>query len=489
MKFYFVAGSVITSGLCWYFANDLSGNYWYLLWVAPIPVLIASFRLPAKEGFFVAFIAYLLGRLSWLPYLLTVLPLPLAVFFTVLLPLIFALTVWLTRRIVLQNRTTWSAFAFPVFFCAFEFLFFKFSPDGTAGSISYAESNFLPVLQIASLTGILGVSFLITLFPSAIAVGSHFRFKKMKGSLAIAFAVIFISLVFGLIRLNSSSQSGSQITAGLVVLDEKLHTETDHPDTATEMNTVKLYAGKITQLAQEGAQVVVLPEKIANVTPATETAMKNIFLNAAASNHVAIVAGYTQLTNDNIKLNKALVISAKGGLLSDYQKVNLFEGEARAGFVPGKEISVFEMNSLASGVAICKDMDYSGFIRKYDKNHAMVMYVPAWDFIKDGWLHSRMAILRGVENGNAIVRVARQGQLTISDQRGKVLHEASSTNNKAATLIGQFFVPATKTMYSQFGDWFGYLILVAAIIFILLRARPVRTTQTKKGIASQFPSW
>ena len=218
-----------------------------------------------------------------------------------------------------------------------------------------------------------------------------------------------------------------------------------------------------------------LPEKIVNVTSATEAAMKSIFLNAAASNHIAIVAGYTQLTNNNIKLNKALVVSGKGELLSDYQKVNLFEGEARAGFVPGKEISVFDLNSLASGVAICKDMDYSGFIRKYDKNNTVVMYVPAWDFIKDGWLHSRMAILRGVENGYAIVRTARQGQLTISDYRGEVLYEASCTNNKAATLTGKFALTTTKTIYSQFGDWLGYLVLVGAIIFILLRVKPKKS--------------
>ena len=207
MKFSFVAGAAITSGLCWYFANDLSGNYWYLLWVAPVPVLISSLRLSAKGTFLVAFIAYLLGRLSWLPYLLTVLPVPLAVFFTVLLPLIFALIVLLTRKIVLRDRIGWSVFAFPVFWCLFEFLLFKFSPDGTAGSISYAQSNFLPVVQIASVTGILGISFLVTLFPSAIAVGSHFRFKRMKGPLVIGFLLIFISIIFGIIRLNGKSSS------------------------------------------------------------------------------------------------------------------------------------------------------------------------------------------------------------------------------------------------------------------------------------------
>ena len=469
MKFYFVAGAVITSGLCWYFANDLSGNYWFLLWVAPVPVLITSFRLSAKGAFLVAFIAYLLGRLSWLSYLLTVLPVPLAVFFTVLLPLIFAVIVLLTRKIVLRDRNGWSVFSFPVFWCLFEFLLFKFSPDGTAGSISYTQSNFLPIVQIASVTGILGISFLVTLFPSAIAVGSNFRFRRMKRSLMIAFLLIFISIIFGTIRLNSKPSNRAELTAGLAVLDEKFHSETDHPDTIKEIKTANLYAAEIKRLAQQGVQVVVLPEKIVNIMPATGTTIKNIFLNAATSDHVAIVAGYTQFTNDNTRQNRALVISAKGELLSDYQKVNLFEGEARSGFIPGNDISVFDLNDIASGVAICKDMDYSGFIRKYDKNNTLVMYVPAWDFIKDGWLHSRMAILRGVENGYAIVRAARQGELTISDHWGKVLYEADCTNNKGVVLTGKFPLMTTKTIYSQFGDWFGYLIAITAIIFILLR--------------------
>jgi apolipoprotein N-acyltransferase len=471
MKFYFVAGAVITSGLCWYFANDLSGNYWYLLWVAPVPVLITSFRSSAKGSFAAAFIAYLVGRLSWLPYLLAVLPVALAVFFTILLPLIFALIVLLTRKIVLRSRNGWSAFALPVFWCLFEFLSFKFSPDGTAGSISYTQSNFLPVVQIASVTGILGISFLVTLFPSAIAVGSHFRFRRMKRSLGVVFLFIFISIVFGIIRLNSGSSSQAELTAGLAVLDEKFHSETDHPDTANERRTANLYAAEISRLAQQGVQLVVLPEKIVNTIPATGTTIKNIFLNAAISDHVAIVAGYTQFTNDNARQNRALVISAKGELLSDYQKVNLFEGETRSGFIPGNDISVFDLHNIASGVAICKDMDYSGFIRKYDKNNPLVMYVPAWDFIRDGWLHSRMAILRGVENGYAIVRTARQGELTISDHRGNVLYEASCTNNKAATLTGKFPLVATKTIYSQFGDGFGYLIAITAAVFILLRLK------------------
>src|SRR6476660_4674787 len=114
MKKVWVAAAIIISGLCWYFSCGLSGNYWYLLWFAPIPILLVAFHASAKQAFVLAFIAYLIGRLSWLSYLLTVLPSALAIVFTILLPLIFAFIVVLTRKIVLIKQHAWATFAFPV---------------------------------------------------------------------------------------------------------------------------------------------------------------------------------------------------------------------------------------------------------------------------------------------------------------------------------------------------------------------------------------
>ena len=142
-----------------------------------------------------------------------------------------------------------------------------------------------------------------------------------------------------------------------------------------------------------------------------------------------------------------------------------------AGFMPGKEIATFNLNDIPSGVAICKDLDYQNFMRSYSEKNIQVLYVPAWDFIKDGWLHSRMAILRGVENGYAIVRTARQGELTISDYHGKVLYEASSTNNKAVSLLARIPLNATKTIYSEFGDWFGFIMIIIAVYFIVVAVK------------------
>jgi apolipoprotein N-acyltransferase len=355
--------AILFSGICWYLSFDLSGNYWYLLWVAPIPVLLVSFRSTAKQSFTIAAIAYLIGRLSWLPYLLSVLPVVLAIIFTLLFPLIFALIILVVRKIVLVQQNMWSAFAFPVFFCLFEFIFFSFSKDGTAGSIAYTQANFLSLIQVASITGIIGISFLVTLFPSAIAVAIYYSHKKkIRLHLLIICLFILATISYGAIRINTVQQNKNSIKAGLAVVDEKFHAETNHPKAEDEIHVANLYAEEVAKLAQQGAEIAVLPEKMVNIKTGFDSAIKKIITNAAIANHIAVVAGYTQFTNDSTRLNMAMTIDAGGNLLADYQKVNLFEGEAMEGFVPGKDIAVFNLKNISSGVAICKDMDYDNFI-------------------------------------------------------------------------------------------------------------------------------
>lgn len=457
---------IFISGLCWYFSFDLSGQYWYLLWIAPIPVLLISFQVSAKQSFVIAFLAYLIGRLSWLSYLLTVLPVIFAIIFTLLLPLTFAVVIIFARKIILKQNA-WSAFAFPVLWSLFELLLFKFSGDGTAGSIAYSESNFLPVVQVASVTGILGISFLVTLFPSVVSVIIYKKYNE-KFPVLMALVMIITSLLYGTIRMNSTSLTKTNITVGLAVVDEKFHSETDHPKPGNEMLLANMYADEIKKLTQQGAQVVVLPEKMINIKDGFSDSLKNTIVTAAKNNHTTIIAGYTEFVNDSTKHNNAWVISNEGDMLADYQKVNLFEGEAMNNFVHGNKIATFNLFNIPSGTAICKDMDYDAFIRKYAVANTQILYVPAWDFIQDGWMHSRMAVLRAVENGCALVRTARQGRLTISDYRGNVLYEASCENNKAASLVGKIDLTATQTIYSRFGDWFGYIIIIAAIYFFVV---------------------
>jgi apolipoprotein N-acyltransferase len=461
-----IAAGSIFSGLCWYISNGLNGDYWYLLWVAPVPVLLISFISPGRTAFFIAFAAYLIGRLSWFSYLVSVATLIPAIIFTIALPLIFALIVTITRKVVVKTHS-WSAlFAFPVFFTAFEWLLITFSPDGTAASIAYSQSDFLPFIQIASVTGILGISFMVTFIPSALAVAWHFRKEKTKLVPLTIIAIILITSVFlyGSVRMNHATKA-DEVTVGLVALAEKLHKMGDL-NFQDELQHTRNYASEISKLATQGASLAVLPERAINLDATTDSATIAILSNTARQNQIGIVGGYTNFRDETAR-NSAFVIDKNGNVGTDYDKAHLVTG-LEDHFTPGNEIGLFTFQGFQAGTAICKDLDFPDYIRQYSVNEATFLCIPAWDFVVDDWLHSRMAILRGVENGFSEVRTARLGRLTISDPYGRVTAEVNCSNGEAATLVGQISLYRTDTFYTRHGDWFGVVIAIAAITFLLM---------------------
>jgi apolipoprotein N-acyltransferase len=54
------------------------------------------------------------------------------------------------------------------------------------------------------------------------------------------------------------------------------------------------------------------------------------------------------------------------------------------------------------------------------------MLVPAWDFNLDRTWHGHIAVKRGVEDGFGVSRAAKDGFLTVSNNRRKILEETRS---------------------------------------------------------------
>jgi apolipoprotein N-acyltransferase len=468
---FFKLASVLISGICFYFGNSLDGNLGWLIWIAPIPILYISLYLKQGQAFLLAFVAYLIGRISWLSYLMHVLPAMLAILFTIILPVIFALIVIASRKINLISNHWFSALAFPFLFSAFEYILFILSRDGTAASIAYTQSNYLPVIQIASLTGILGITFLVTFFPSVIALAWYYKKNNKSSAQLIGILVIILSFsfIYGLIRLNKP-EGGKPLLIGMATVDETAyHGVYDH-DSAKEMHLTDLYLQEVSKLADQGAQVILFPEKAIFINDSNSASVLERFTRLAMYRKIRIVIGVTK-QKTGYYMNNAWGISDRGKLLADYQKVNLFEGEALDGCKPGNSIGIFSGGTMNEGIAICKDMDFQQFILGYSKKSPAVLYVPAWDFVEDGWLHARMAILRSVEGGFSLVRNARQGRLTISDWRGKVLSEANSESGAYTVLVGNISVEPHPTIYARAGDWFGTISVFVVLGFIYFMVR------------------
>jgi len=123
------------------------------------------------------------------------------------------------------------------------------------------------------------------------------------------------------------------------------------------------------------------------------------------------------------------------------------------------------------GVAICKDLDFPKLGREYGASGISLLLVPAWDFVDDAWLHGRMAVMRGVESGFTIARSAKEGLLTISDSRGRILAEKSSAAAPFSTLVADVPLSRQTTPYVLLGDWFAWLTLAALAVMLIQCAR------------------
>ncbi len=89
----------------------------------------------------------------------------------------------------------------------------------------------------------------------------------------------------------------------------------------------------------------------------------------------------------------------------------------------------------------------------------------------DGWLHGRMAVLRGVESGFTIVRAAKPGVLTVSDDRGRILAQQDGATVPFASLVATAPIRHDGTLYVRWGDWFAWLNAAGLVTLLFTRAR------------------
>jgi len=438
---------MLLSGGCWWLSFDLGLHWWWPIWLAPIPILLMAPRLGGSGAFALAFLAFFIGRCAWLGFLLSVLPLGPALLFTMMPAVLFGLTVLAARGLWKKERPLAAAFAFAVLWTAIEFVFSDLGRDGTIASIAYTQSDLLPVIQLAALTGVMGITFVLCFVPALIA-----------GRKWIWAAAVIVGVVgFGWVRLLTGSY-GAPVKVGMVALPESVFGgRVLEKGAEKEMVLFGLYHEQIEKLADAGAEVVVLPEKVLPVTDTTKKVIYDSLGRMAARSGMVIVGGVTGIFAEGLT-NLAPVFGPDGKMVINYEKVHLFEGEAMEHFRHGVLPGMFG----AEGVAICKDLDFESYMRNYGRAGIGVLYAPAWDFVRDGWWHSRVAIVGAVANGYSLVRNAREGRMTISDDRGRVLSETSSESRELATMTGTVRPATGRTLYGRWGNWFGVVMLFAA---------------------------
>ncbi len=455
--------AALVSGALLYFTVGLN-PVWPVAWIAPIPLLLAAFRARWGETVILTAVASLIGLTSLAPYYVAVVGWP-GVILVLLQMLQWIFFVSFTRAVVRRSRGWWTLFAYPVSCAALDTLISTFSPHGTWGSLAYTQMDALPVIQIASVAGAAGVVFVVSLFASTVALALDRAPLRRSSLLAYAFPLLLILAAVGLgsLRLTRNREAVATLPIGMAAIDDFVGPKIPREKAEAVW---RAYDERIARLAQGGARIVVLPEKIDTQEPAG-TERRAALAGSARRHSIYLVAG-VGLTSDGQWKNRAWFFGPNGDLLAEYDKQHLVPGWESA-MTPGHEEVVRIIDGRRVGLAICKDMHFASLGRSYGKEEVMAMLEPAWDFERDAWMAARVAALRGVENGYAVVHSARGGVLSASDRYGRFVAETRSSDLPGAAIIAQVPVEARPaTLYTRFGDWFGWLCVAGAALFRFL---------------------
>ena len=468
----------------WWLAASLQPAWW-AAWLAPLPLLAYAARAPARWAALATLLAFVLGEMTLWHYIREVIRLPLgACIGIVLMPAVMMVpAVLLFRALVRRGRPLAAMLSLPLAATGLSCLAAALSPHGTYGHIAYSQMDVLPLIQVAALTGLWGVGFVVWLFAAMIAVVTlpgidvGARVRAATGGLLV-FALAF---GYGAWRLHDDATTG-RVRVGLVSIALPKGNQVDL-DTASGQRVLGAYVAQMDGLAARGAQVVVAPEASVLVRSHAIPSLQAL----ADRRGVRVLIGAEDRSDPQHLHNAALVFEPRTARPVAYYKhhfIPVFEDRYARGTVrtmlPG---------APRIGVAICKDLDFTSTALAYGRRDAQLLLVPAWDFDADAWLHGRMAVLRGVEGGFAVARTARDGQLTLSDDRGRVLAQASSVGRDApVTLLGEVPLRETRTPYARWGDAFGWLCLLAAGVLALgLAWDPWRDAIARRRTGSSDP--
>ena len=172
---------------------------WWALWLAPIPVIAIAPRLHGSAAFFLGAIVWLIGEMNQWNYVRHGIKLPphITILYFVVPAVVFGFGVLFVRGFIRRGSLFLASLAFPVYWVAYEYLTAMASPHSTWGNLAYTQMNCLSVIQIAAITGLWGISFIVFLFAgtaAALLSGTgkpvHRRVLAIVGGLVVCAALV-----------------------------------------------------------------------------------------------------------------------------------------------------------------------------------------------------------------------------------------------------------------------------------------------------------
>jgi apolipoprotein N-acyltransferase len=383
----------------------------------------------------------------------------------------------------------WAALCAPLAWVAMELLRRQLLYGFAWCLLGYSQAEVLPLVQVAALAGVYGVSFVVVLAPS-VTVFALFEPAARRRWLAVAggLTVLAGAWVYGALRLRAPIASLGSVRVGVIQAsipqDEKWQE-------GLAWRNVERHLALSREAARRGATLVVWPESAVpdyfDSTPLVAAALRQF----ARDQNVYLLFGNDDREDEGEERVwvGAKLLAPDGRLTLRYHKMELvpfgeyvpLQGlfgilgvrklvEQAGSYIPGTEATVGSVDSARVGVTICYEAIFPDLVRHFTLNGANLLA----NVTNDGWYgstsapyqHFAMARLRSVENGRSFVRAANTGISALIDPRGRVLGRTVLFERR--TLVGDVPLTGETTFYSRHGDVFAWTCLAASLLVTTL---------------------
>jgi apolipoprotein N-acyltransferase len=350
----------------------------------------------------------------------------------------------------------------------------------------------LPLIQIASVTGVYGVSFLIVLVNLTVAEFLLFRHSRVRGNpenspaldprfrwdddcmaIVMTASLLLVCLLFGSYRLHRPLAHSPSPPMRVALLQGNID-QYKKWDAAYVQEIETTYQGLVQAASQAEPNLIVWPETSVPGYLLQEASLWNWLQPVVRNSRTNQLVGAPYMSDKNI-YNMAFSLDRQCHIEGEYAKQHLVPfGEvvpwanslgrfipvlnSLGGFAAGGRSPVVPAAGVPVGVNICYEAIFPNLVRRSVKQGAQVIA----NLTNDGWYmrtaapyqHWAPNIFRAVENGRWVLRADNTGISGLIDPTGHVA--AASRIFEASVLVGDAQPRTELTIYTRFGDLFAW---------------------------------
>lgn len=427
---------------------------WPLIFIGLVPMVVAQHRmLPSSltglavglgiGGFFAGYFGTMFANGPWF---MRILP-----FFIVIIASLIG-----TRDRAFHQRTAYRRFVLhgAVTWVSIEMIRGQIPVLGTWGFVAYALYAQPWLIQLVSLFGVYGLSFLIVLTNYAVAlitltfIDRCWRPEPDLQPTRQRHAWRWLCVV-GCILLAWVGLSLMQLS---------------HPPTMARVAAIQpgFRIGSTEGLqrlfdlarraADQDAELIVWPEGTLSFAPRTAhtEAIRSLSMETGAH----FVIGYTSHEEAGPR-NEAVILTPAGTFLGPYGKDHPVAWSGETSITRGP-YAAYHTALGTLGMMICYDLDFTDTARRITRAGAQLLAVLSLDWPAVAEKHSTHLIFRAVENRLTTIKADVAFDSAIIDPYGRILTQTSSrTPEQAILIIADVPLGSGRTPATLLGDWVG----------------------------------